>query len=92
MQHSGCETDSRPLDDLIAFIEGDEEGEGGGVMVTTATNTSKATKKKKKAKKVHINFSSNSVFCDCAVNFHSNHHSRQQRRKRAVVWDHPVMM
>ena len=27
-QHNCSETDSRPLDELLAFIEGDEEGEG----------------------------------------------------------------
>ncbi|CAI8050309.1 hypothetical protein GBAR_LOCUS27640 [Geodia barretti] len=27
-QHNCSETDSRPLDELLAFIEGDERGEG----------------------------------------------------------------
>ena len=41
-----------PLDELLAFIEGDEEGEGGGVSsVSMTTNNPKPEKKKKKTKK-----------------------------------------
>ena len=62
IQHNNTETDSRPLDELIAFIEGEGEedgdnGGGGGVIVgmtTTTTTTTKAGKKKKKVKKVHV--------------------------------------
>ena len=51
-QHVNSETDSRPLDELLAFIEGDEEGEGGGVssISMTTNNTPKPGKKKKKTK------------------------------------------
>jgi hypothetical protein len=54
-QHDNSETDSRPLDELLAFIEGDEEGEGGGVssVSMTTNDTSKPGKKKKKTKKIH---------------------------------------
>ena len=47
-QHNCSETHSRPLDELLAFIEGDEEGEGGGVssVSMTTNNTSKPGKKK----------------------------------------------
>ena len=55
-QHDNSETDSRPLDELLAFIEGDEEGEGGGVssVSMTTNNISKPGKKKKKTKKIHV--------------------------------------
>ena len=55
-QHDNSETDSRPLDELLAFIEGDEEGEGGGVssISMTTNDTSKPGKKKKKTKKIHV--------------------------------------
>ena len=55
-QHNCSETDSRPLDELLAFVEGDERGEGGGVMsVSITTNhTSKTGKKKKETKKIHV--------------------------------------
>ncbi|CAI8016362.1 hypothetical protein GBAR_LOCUS10037, partial [Geodia barretti] len=55
-QHNCSETDSRPLDELLAFIEGDEEGEGGGVssVSMTTNNTSKPGKKKKKTKKILV--------------------------------------
>ena len=54
-QHNCSETDSRPLDEQLAFIEGDEEGEGGGVtsVSMTTNHTSKPGKKKKKTKKIH---------------------------------------
>ena len=55
-QHDNSETDSRPLDELLAFIEGDEEGEGGGVssISMTTNNIPKPGKKKKKTKKIHV--------------------------------------
>ena len=55
-QHNSSEADSRSLDQLLAFIQGGEEGEGGGVSPVTMTtnNSSKTGKKKKKTKKIHV--------------------------------------
>ena len=50
-QHDNSETDSRPLDELLAFIEGDEEGEGSGVSsVSMTTNNTPSLGRKKRHK------------------------------------------
>ena len=57
-QHDNSETDSRPLDELLAFIEGDEEGEGGGVssVSMTTNDTSKPGKKKRRKRFMYEKF------------------------------------
>ena len=54
LQHNCSETDSRPLDELLAFIEGDKEGEGGGVLSVSMTTNNTSKPRKKKTKKIHV--------------------------------------
>ena len=91
--HNSSETDRRPLDELLAFIEGPhEDGEGGGVSsvaMTINNTTSKTGKKKKKTKKIQVRiFFPTGCELNSSLWFPSNHHSWQQQMRIAAPPSH----